>query len=908
MADRAYGFRKLQKTSSHAALWGTCRSFANVVQNCSIGFEAPFAMPASIPWFKIELLMKITDSVPRFLALVEKIEAGTTARSENDLSAKFADCLQGLGLSTVLDTSVSNGGRKRPDILGYVQSEDADLVLPAEIVIESKKPNEVSGFATLADAVTHDWIWDQKTVPYIRENITRIHYFALTTFTSFAFVTITDELRRAFIEWAPRNDGPLRRAVRDSTKLFNLGAPYRQASEWQSWLESHLAPARLSPVAISEIYNAFSVESRQDLESFADRLAEFAAGAAESNSSGLFESVRTSLPASYDKLDALTRRDLHIFLMTQHPGMNLAAVEKLAKEHPTEVVSEFVAASVHSLIGRLFAFKAIEDIFCTQEQEPLIEAEYWIFSTTRYDGKSSEVIRRELFIALRGLKNSGALAIQRFAVYGFFFDWIEKYVDPILLRSLVEMIASRNFDKLEGDLLGRFFELYAQRINRTKRRALGQYYTPQPIVELMWRLVGDLVVARGVEGAVNILDPGMGSGTFLTEGARHLARSGVPRFWDRLTGFDISAQVLGIAYVNLYIAILGQLDRTQAESVGDLRVYATDALDPKNGQFLRQILPLIPDEDYKNFIEQRIRISAEVKQRGTFTVVIGNPPYRNNSNRTLSQVAAIFPDLLESSVANARAQERNPRDDYAWFFAAADYYVQESGIIAYIVSDSFAQKRSYRYFRGDLLRRYSIRHLIRLGGQVFRDVGPRIEFAIMVLEKRNASLDAPDENESHPYIDLRPLAEGVSQNDLGTELDPRFVLIQAFATGADALPVPVMNTPRKALNYSLYPLSPIIDRVRKNSLPVFEKNRARIFNQKWPGLITAFDPLLKAKSRAELNTRMGAYFEVCNRPGLSGRAFNAAVERWGAENGIGAEEYERLCQLVWCPRNSHQKC
>jgi hypothetical protein len=841
--------------------------------------------------------MKFSDATKRFLTLAEKVEARATPRSENDLSANFANCLQALGLSTVLDTRITNGGRKRPDVLAYVSSEDADLVLPAEIVIESKKPEELSDFNTIADAVCSGWFWDEKTVPYVRENLTRIQYFVLTTFTAFAIVTISDALRRSFIEWKPGQDRTLRDAVRANITTFTFHSSSQQDA-WRSWLESHFSPAQLAPVAISTVASAYSVESRQDLENFAGRLAAFAAGNPEVGNSGLFGAVRTALPHAYDLLGGFVKRDLHLFLMIQHPGMSLSAVETLAKEHPEEVVSEFVAASIHSLIGRLFALKVIEDKFCVREDEPLIDQDYWIFRTTRYDGRPSEEIRRELFRSLRELKNSGSLAIQRFAGYGFFFDWIENHIDPILVRSLLEMIASCNFETLEGDLLGRFFELYAQRINRTKRRALGQYYTPQPVVELMWSLVDKLVRERGVESTLNVLDPAMGSGTFLTEGARLLAKAGVPRFWEHLSGFDISAQVLGIAYVNVYIAILGQLNRNEAEQVSELHVYATDALDPRNGQYLQQILPLIPDPDHKLFVEERIRISAEVKRSGKFTVVIGNPPYRNNSNRTLSQMAVVFPALFESSMQNARAQEMNPRDDYAWFFAAADFYVQQSGIISFIVSDSFAQRRSYKYFRQDILRRYCIRHLIRLGGQIFQDVGPRIEFVIVVLEKRGEALTTPDEHESHPYIDLRRLTNGVAQHDLGTELDPRFQLMQAVARTDRPLPESAMVWPSKALSYSLYPLSPIIDRVQRNSLPLFEKNKECIFNSKWPGLVTAFDKLYKARTRAELQTRITAYFEVCNRPGLNGHAFTTAVERWGAENGIDEPNYERLCQLA----------
>jgi hypothetical protein len=849
--------------------------------------------------------MPFQKTVSKFTSLVSKVYQRTTARSENDLSSNLAFALKSLGLSTVIDTSVVKMGRKRPDILGYVSGEDADLVLPAEIVVEAKKPHEVAEFADLAEAVVSGWIWDEKTVPYVRANITRIQYFVLTTFTEFAILPVTESLRRQFIAWRYGEDSGLRVAVRAGLLQFQLAPALpdsdpRSTAAWISWVSTHFTPPAIAPIAISQIHNALAIENRADLEGFATRLADFAAGSADNEltNAGLFYSVRASLPSAADQLDPLTRRDLHIFLMTQHPGMNLEAVEQLAKENPVDVVDEFVAASIHSLIGRLFAFKAIEDIYCLREPEPLINAGHWIFATNRYDGKSAEEIRTEAFQALRALKTCGPSAIQRFAVYGFFFDWIERYIDPVVFRSLLEMLASHDFDKLEGDLLGRFFEIYGQKINRTKRRALGQYYTPQPIVELIWHLALQIVEIRGATNKLNVLDPGMGSGTFLTEGARVLGKLGIAKFWDRLTGFDISAQVLGIAYVNLYVSVLSQLDRAAADTVGDLRVYATDALDPKNGQYLRQILPLIPDEDYKRFIEQRIKISGEVKKAGSFTLVIGNPPYRNNSRLTLSRVATIFPHLLESSVRHARSQERNPRDDYAWFFAAADHYINDSGVIAFIVSDSFAQHLSYRYFRIDLLRHYHIRYLIRLGAHIFRDVGPRISFAIVILEKRTDVLVSADDAEAHQYVDLRSLVRDTRQNDLGTDEDPRFALMEEVVKGSAQLPDAIEHKPRGVLNYSLYSGTTIIERVGTQSAPIFERDRERLFSEKWPGLITAFDDLLKARTYDELAGRISGFFGLCRRRGLSTTKLAGAITKWANDNKIDEHSLPRLEQLA----------
>ena len=169
----------------------------------------------------------------------------------------------------------------------------------------------------------------------------------------------------------------------------------------------------------------------------------------------------------------------------------------------------------------------------------------------------------------------------------------------------------------------------------------------------MWWLATSTASRSVPLNDITVLDPGMGSGTFLAEGARALAIAGVPNFWQKLTGFDIAAQVMGIAHVNLYMAVLSQLDHRHALEVDDLRLYTTDTLDPRNGQYLKSILPLLTSSEDRQFIEQRIDVSARIKQPSNFHLVIGNPPYRNNSRLTLRQVTQRFPRLLTSSDAKA---------------------------------------------------------------------------------------------------------------------------------------------------------------------------------------------------------------------------------------------------------------
>jgi hypothetical protein len=846
-----------------------------------------------------------SQPMAEFLRLVERVAAGTTARSENDLSAKLAEVLSAIGLSPVIDTAVA-GGRKRPDILGYVSVEDADAANPAELVIESKKPPEVAQFKSLIDAITDEALWCDKTFPYIRRSISRIHYFGVTTFTDFVFVAITPGIRRALTEITEPEDlrcEQLRNEIREASVSFSLATKrpeenMRAAALWESWMRSHLSADRLGPPPLSSARNAVLIRNERDLDHFAERLAGFAAGSSNSRrvTLGLYFNVRAHVARdSYAQLAPTIARDLLIFLMAQNPGIELAAAERIAREEYLDAIDEFVAASIHSLISRLFAVKVIEDAYCVGIKKPLIEEDRWLFATTAYDELDADEIRTEAFRRLRSLGTSSNTMVRRLAGYGFFFDWIGEYVDPVLLRGLLEIFMVHDFTDIQGDVLGRFYEYYAQQINRSERKALGQYYTPLPVVRFMWSLASATVSERDAGETVTVLDPGMGSGTFLAEGARSLSGLGVRHFWKRLTGFDISAQVMGIANVNVYMAILSQLTQEEAGEVDDLHLYITDTLDHRNGHYLRDLLPLITDEEQRRFIEERVAVSTESKRSGRFFVVIGNPPYKNNSTLTLAQVADRFPRLLESSVANSGAQVRNVRDDYAWFFAAADYYVGERGIICFIVSDSFAVLKSYRFFRESLLRHYHIHLLVRLGAQIFPDVGYRTTFCIIHIERRAAPLDSVDEVDV-PVVDLRDLGEAIRAEQAGTIEDPRLLHLERVANGSESLRRAQGHRPNAGTAYTLYPQSAVVDRVLKSSVAIHEKSAPGIFERKWPGLITAFDVLFKGASSEELTERMTSLVDV-TRGRHGSRTLEGRLTDWAEARGLIGEEITRIVQV-----------
>lgn len=844
--------------------------------------------------------------VDRFLSLVRRVHAESTPRSENDLSSRLAGVFEELGLHAVVDTSVSSGSRKRPDVLAYSSEEDADLVSPAEVVVEAKKPEEVQGYSDLAEAIVSERYWHEKTYPYLRDNISRVRYFAFTTFVEFSVFAVSSEIREALVA-SFRSGEPsceaLRERIRGETLSFRLyegGEDTGSAAGWVAWARGHLVPKALGPVSLSEIRNSVIVSGADDLDALASRLSVFAAGSTSPSlpDTGMFQSIRGRIGEDYDSLDSAVRRDLLIFAMAQRPGLDTTAAERVVRDDVAGSLQEFVAASIHSLMSRLFAAKAIEDAFCVGEEDPLIESELWLFATDAYDELDAEGVRAEVFRRVRGLADSQNEVVRRFARYGFFFNWIEGYVDPVVLRSLLETFSVHDFSRLEEDLLGRFYELYAQNVDRNRRKALGQYYTPMDVVRFMWRKAADLVEARGENGRLQVLDPATGSATFLTEGARVLAEAGVERFWERLTGFDIAAQLLGVAYVNVYMAVLSQVSRDEALEVENLRLYATDALDHQTGGHLLQVLPLLEDEGQRALLEQSIEVSSKAKQEGSYRLVIGNPPYHNNSALTLSQVAERFPRLLGSSVEAGGAQRRNIRDDYAWFMAAADRYVGERGVMCFIVSDSFASHTSYEHFREELLRHYHVRLLVRLGAHVFSDVGYRTSFAVVLLEKRDAPLRAAEKAESVPYHDLRPLAEDANAHDLGTPEDPRLCLLRSVALGELDLDEADLHTPLPAAKYSFYPATEVLVRFASEGVaPLHENNGPRLFAKKWPGIITAFDPFFKGETWEEIEERLFSFFAVCRAEEIGAAEFERRIGYWGKDRDFDEAATEKLLQL-----------
>ncbi|ERJ04810.1 trans-aconitate 2-methyltransferase protein [Halorhabdus tiamatea SARL4B] len=150
-----------------------------------------------------------------------------------------------------------------------------------------------------------------------------------------------------------------------------------------------------------------------------------------------------------------------------------------------------------------------------------------------------------------------------------------------------------DFEEVEGDLLG---DLYQRYFDPETRKALGEFYTPQPVIEYIMDGVG---YERGVSNE-RLIDPACGSGTFLVEAVERYIED-IERYEDdpdweehlrdlctrpRIVGLDIHPFAVLMAQIRFVVAILPAYREAKQKAERENRdftlrrlpIYRTDTL------------------------------------------------------------------------------------------------------------------------------------------------------------------------------------------------------------------------------------------------------------------------------------------------------------------------------------------
>lgn len=287
-----------------------------------------------------------------------------------------------------------------------------------------------------------------------------------------------------------------------------------------------------------------------------------------------------------------------------------------------------------------------------------------------------------------------------------------------------------------------FLTVYDARL----RQRSGSYYTPREVVAEMVRLTEDVMRTRlGKEKGfgeddVRIVDPAMGTGTFLhtiiervavqasDRSGSAMARDAIGELAERLCGFELQMGPFAVAELRTS-DLLKRYRAPRPE--GGLKLFVTDTLDN----------PFVEGEELAstyNALSASRRRANQVKGEIPVTVVIGNPPYddkaENRGGWVEKRPQGQEPPLLDAfrHPGNGR-YEHVLKNMYVYFWRWATWKVFDAheadrhGVVCFITPSGFATGPGGRGMRDYLRRTCDEGWIINLSPEGQRaDVGTRI--------------------------------------------------------------------------------------------------------------------------------------------------------------------------------------
>jgi hypothetical protein len=235
-------------------------------------------------------------------------------------------------------------------------------------------------------------------------------------------------------------------------------------------------------------------------------------------------------------------------------------------------------------------------------------------------------------------------------------DWYQSgdgRLDRVLNRVLW-ILNQFNFTKVDRDILGKLYEKF---LPKEERKKLGEFYTPDEVVDYILDAV-DYIPSKAIEEK-DLMDPACGSGGFLVRAARRLIARHVVKFgkatpkealdnkrwaevYERLTpkeceeivnsvamhihGFDINPFAVSISEMNLLFQVIDLYSKAvignESFRVPRFKIYQTDSLEMPSEQtnlaqfYVESGISSAKDKDAVD----------ELKRKG-YDFVVGNPPW-----------------------------------------------------------------------------------------------------------------------------------------------------------------------------------------------------------------------------------------------------------------------------------------
>lgn len=333
-----------------------------------------------------------------------------------------------------------------------------------------------------------------------------------------------------------------------------------------------------------------------------------------------------------------------------------------------------------------------------------------------------------------------------------------------------------------GDPVIHFYEKFLARYDNKIRLDVGAVYTPKPIVDSMVRLLDDVLkihfelplgiadnatwsevcktlkidIPTGIDPSspfISILDPATGTGTYLISllerASMNLSESGKSRedaseflredFVSKLKAFELLLGPYAIANFKLGLA-LGNNEKSPNVKV----VHLTNSLT------LNHLQTDLWDSNNESPISIEGQTANDLKLDKSFTVIIGNPPYKREAKKDKDEAKANLGGIIRNgyeAIFGSRApladfedglhrKDKNKKSNllnlYVYFWrwsmwqlgqkGLGNYELQSTprpGVIAFITGSSFIKDISFGGMRSNFREFFDEILIVDLGGDSY---------------------------------------------------------------------------------------------------------------------------------------------------------------------------------------------
>ena len=324
-------------------------------------------------------------------------------------------------------------------------------------------------------------------------------------------------------------------------------------------------------------------------------------------------------------------------------------------------------------------------------------------------------------------------------------SWIIDDIIDVLNASKVDEIL-KNIDKRgkkDKDPIIFFYEDFLNFYEPEKRKHMGVYYTPRPVVNFIVKSIHNILKMHlnkplGLaEDDVHVLDPAIGTGTFFwitfLVVLNELKNSGLKgliykKIQDHILKHFYGFEILITPYVISHLKLTDLLERWyyKFKDKDRVQVYLTNTLEPSE----------IPgDLPFMREITVESRMAHEIKMNKPILVIMGNPPYSGIS----SNKGKWIDDLLKKGYKRVDGSkddgyykvdgkplgEKNPKwlqDDYVKFIRFAQWKIDQNGegVLGFITNHSYIDNPTFRGMRESLLESFDRIYILNLHGNALK--------------------------------------------------------------------------------------------------------------------------------------------------------------------------------------------